>query len=99
MKYIQTEDILKYGEIKGFSPVIDPMSGTLEWNNGENVGKYVYATPNWEQEGQCPVSIYHEDGEYQDVAVLKFADMSKTEQKEYYLNVVSDVIETILEKR
>ena len=99
MKYIQTEDILKYGEIKGFSPVIDPMSGTLEWNYGENVGKYVYATPNWEQEGQCPVSIYHEDGEYQDVAVLKFTDMSKTEQKEYYLNVVSDVIETILEKR
>ena len=63
------------------------------------MGKYLYATPNWEQEGQCPVSIYHEDGEYQDVAVLKFTDMSKTEQKEYYLNVVSDVIETILEKR
>ena len=99
MKYIQTEDVMEFWDIRGFKPSIDSMSGTLEWNNGKDMGKYLYATPNWEQEGQCPVSIYHEDGEYQDVAVLKFTDMSKTEQKEYYLNVVSDVIETILEKR
>jgi len=30
------------------------------------------------------VSIYHEDGEYQDVAVLKFTDMSKEQQITYY---------------
>ena len=99
MRYIQTEDILKFDEIRGFKPSMDSMSGTIEWNNGDQTAQYLYATPNWEEEGKCPVSIYHEDGEYQDVAVLKFIDMSKTEQKEYYLNVVSEVITTILEKK
>lgn len=90
---------MEYGDIRGFKPSIDSMSGTVNWNNGEDWGKLIYATPNWEREGVCPVSIYHEDGEYQDVAILKFTDMSKIQQKEYYLNVVADVIDSFLEKR
>jgi hypothetical protein len=99
MKYIQSEDILIMDEIRGFKPSMDSMSGTIEWNNGDDMGKYLYATPNWEGEGQCPVSIYTDEGDFQDIAVLKFADMSKTDQKLKYREVVSEVIDTILEKR
>ncbi len=99
MKYIQSEDILTMDEIRGFKPSMDSMSGTIEWNNGDDMGKYLYATPNWEGEGQCPVSIYTDEGDFQDIAVLKFADMSKTDQKLKYREVVSEVIDTILEKR
>ena len=99
MKYIQSEDILIMDEIRGFKPSMDCMSGTIEWNNGDDMGKYLYATPNWEGEGQCPVSIYTDEGDFQDIAVLKFADMSKTDQKLKYREVVSEVIDTILEKR
>ena len=99
MKYIQSEDILTMDDIRGFKPSMDSMSGTIEWNNGEDMGKYLYATPNWEGEGQCPVSIYTDEGDFQDIAVLKFADMSKTDQKLKYREVVSEVIDTILEKR
>jgi len=99
MKYIQSEDILIMDDIRGFKPSMDSMSGTIEWNNGDDMGKYLYATPNWEGEGQCPVSIYTDEGDFQDIAVLKFADMSKTDQKLKYREVVSEVIDTILEKR
>ena len=99
MKYIQSEDILTMDDIRGFRPSMDSMSGTIEWNNGDDTGKYLYATPNWEEEGQCPVSIYTDEGDFQDIAVLKFADMSKTDQKKKYREVVSEVIDTILEKR
>tara|TARA_B110000285_G_scaffold6018_1_gene6331 strand:- start:97 stop:396 length:300 start_codon:yes stop_codon:yes gene_type:complete len=99
MKYIQSEDILTMDDIRGFRPSMDSMSGTIEWNNGDDMGKYLYATPNWEGEGQCPVSIYTDEGDFQDIAVLKFADMSKTDQKLKYREVVSEVIDTILEKR
>tara|TARA_B100000780_G_C20705140_1_gene280353 strand:- start:54 stop:353 length:300 start_codon:yes stop_codon:yes gene_type:complete len=99
MRYIQTEDILKFDEIRGFKPSMDSMSGTIEWNNGDQTAQYLYATPNWEEEGKCPVSIYHEDGEYQDVAVLKFTDMSKEQQITYYKEVVGDLIDVILEKK
>jgi len=99
MRYIQTEDILKLNEIKGFTPTMDSMSGTLEWSNGEDNGKYLYATPNWEEEGKCPVGIYTDEGDVQDVAILKFTDMSKKEQLSYYKEVISDVIDVILEKK
>ena len=99
MKYIQSEDVLQMESIRGFKPSMDSMSGTVEWNNGEDLGKYLYATPNWEGEGHCPVSIYTDEGDFQDIAVLKFADMSKTDQKLKYREVVSEVIDTILEKR
>ena len=57
MKYIQSEDILTMDEIRGFKPSMDSMSGTIEWNNGDDMGKYLYATPNREGEGQCPVTV------------------------------------------
>ena len=97
MKYIQSEDILIMDEIRGFKPSMDSMSGTIEWNNGDDMGKYLYATPNWEGEG--PVDIYTEEGDFRNVAVLKFSDMSKIDQKKKYREVVSEVIDTILEKR
>jgi|TARA_R110000850_G_scaffold193199_1_gene320018 hypothetical protein len=99
MKYIQSEDILIMDDIRGFKPSMDSMSGTIEWNNGTDLGKYLYATPNWEGEGQCPVDIYTEEGDFRNVAVLKFSDMSKIDQKKKYREVVSEVIDTILEKR
>ena len=99
MKYIQSEDILIMDDIRGFKPSMDSMSGTIEWNNGTDLGKYLYTTPNWEGEGQCPVDIYTEEGDFRNVAVLKFSDMSKIDQKKKYREVVSEVIDTILEKR
>lgn len=90
---------MEFEDIRGFKPSIDSMSGTINWDNGEDMGKLIYATPNWEQEGICPVSIYHENGEYQDVALLKFTDMSKASQITYYKEVVGDLIDMFLEKR
>ena len=39
MKYIQSEDILIMDDIRGFKPSMDSMSGTIEWNNGDDMGK------------------------------------------------------------
>tara|TARA_R110000868_G_scaffold316875_1_gene577752 strand:+ start:888 stop:1187 length:300 start_codon:yes stop_codon:yes gene_type:complete len=99
MKYIQSEDVLKMDDIRGFKPSMDSMSGAIEWNNGDDTGKYLYATPNWDKEGHCPVGIYTDEGDFQDIAVLKFTDMSKAEQTTKYIEIVSDVIDTLLENR
>ena len=97
MKYIQSEDVLQMESIRGFKPSMDSMSGTVEWNNGEDLGKYLYATPNWEGEGQCPVSIYTEEGDYRDIVVLKWGDMTQKEQLNKYRVVVEEVISTFIE--
>lgn len=99
MKYLQSEDVLKMETIRGYQPSMDSMSGAIEWTNGWDDEKHLYATPNWEVEGHCPVSIYTDEGDYQDIALLKFSDMSKAEQTTKYIEIVSEVIDTILEKR
>jgi hypothetical protein len=96
-KYIQVQDVLEMESIRGYYPSLDSMSGCLEWNNGEDLGKYLYATPNWEGEGQCPVSIYTEEGDYRDIAVLKWGDMTQKEQLNKYRVVVEEVISTFTE--
>jgi hypothetical protein len=96
-KYIQVQDVLEMESIRGYYPSLDSMSGCLEWNNGEDLGKYLYATPNWEGEGQCPVSIYTEEGDYRDVAVLEWRDMTKKEQLNRYRETVEEVISTFIE--
>ncbi len=97
-KFIQVEDVLKMESIRGYSPSLDSMSGCLEWNNGEDMGKYIYATPNWDKEGHCPVSIYTEEGDYHDVALLRWGNWSIEQQITRYREVLSEVIDTILEK-
>ena len=99
MKYIQSEDVLQMESIRGFKPSMDSMSGTVEWNNGEDLGKYLYATPNWEGEGKCPVSIYTEDGDFQDVALLRFTGVPKEDQLAQYRACLEEVIDVILEER
>ena len=99
MKYIQSEDVLQMESIRGFKPSMDSMSGTVEWNNGEDLGKYLYATPNWEGEGKCSVSIYTEEGEYNDVALLRFAGVPKEDQLTQYRACLEEVIGVIIEEK
>ena len=98
-KFIQVEDVLKMESIRGYSPSLDSMSGCLEWNNGEDMGKYLYATPNWEGEGKCSVSIYTEEGEYNDVALLRFAGVPKEDQLTQYRACLEEVISTFSENK
>tara|TARA_B110000285_G_scaffold18656_1_gene18139 strand:+ start:158 stop:469 length:312 start_codon:yes stop_codon:yes gene_type:complete len=98
-KYIQVQDVLQMESIQGYYPSLDSMSGCLEWNNGEDIGKYLYATPNWEEEGKCPVSIYTEEGDYNDVALLRFTDVPIEDQLTQYRACLDEVISTFSENK
>ena len=98
-KYIQVQDVLQMESIQGYYPSLDSMSGCLEWNNGEEMGKYLYATPNWEEEGKCPVSIYTEEGDSNDVALLRFTDVPIEDQLTQYRACLEEVIGVILEEK
>ena len=90
--YIQVEDVLNMGAIRGFKPFIDSRSGTIEWSNGRFSGQYLYATPNWKEEGKVPISLYTGDGNYYELALLTLTDTSKEAQLTQYRSCLEGVI-------
>ncbi len=87
--YITSEEILKeISEIGSFKGSIDSMSGTLEWWDKER-DITIYATPNWETEGEVPFDVDKGDGdEVWNVCTIKMIDGTKSEQFVHYLNVL-----------
>ena len=87
--YITSEEILKeISEIGSFKGYIDSMSGTLEWWDKER-DITIYATPNWETEGEVPFDVDKGDGdEVWNVCTIKMIDGTKSEQFVHYLNVL-----------
>ena len=87
--YITSEEILKeISEIGSFKGSIDSMSGTLEWwDKDRDIS--IYATPNWETEGEVPFDVNKGDGmEIWNVCTIKMIDGTKSEQFLHYLNVL-----------
>jgi hypothetical protein len=87
--YITSEEILKeISEIGSFKGSIDSMSGTLEWWDKER-DLTIYATPNWETEGEVPFDVNSGNGmEMWNVCTIKMIDGTKSEQFLHYLNVL-----------
>ncbi len=87
--YITSEEILKeISEIGSFKGSMDSMSGTLEWWDKER-DITIYATPNWETEGEVPFDVDKGDGdEVWNVCTIKMIDGTKSEQFVHYLNVL-----------
>ena len=98
MKYITLEYIVNnVPSIEGWSPYIDSMSGTLEWSNGGN--GWIYATPNWNQDGEVPVDFGNDSGEYNSMWTIVFRTNSTLEEQlSYYVESVRGAIK-IIEKR
>jgi hypothetical protein len=87
--YISSEEILsEISEIGSFKGSMDSMSGTLEWWD-EDRDISIYATPNWETEGEVPFDVNRGDGmEIWNVCTIKMIDGTKSEQFVHYLNVL-----------
>lgn len=87
--YISSEEILsEISEIGSFKGSIDSMSGTLEWWDEER-DLTIYATPNWETEGEVPFDVNRGNGmEMWNVCTIKMIDGTKSEQFLHYINVL-----------
>ena len=86
--YITEKDLdgLRIGD---FTCFVDSMSGAAEWKNSF-IDTVIYATPNFETEGEVPVDIVT-DGEYESIMVL-YLNGSKEEQLKMYLGVIEMII-------
>ena len=90
--YLQSENVLEMESISGFTPFMDTMSGTLEWSSNDSP-LFIYATPNFETEGVCPVEYYSdEDSERIVVGEISFVGKSMEEQIREYRELISDII-------
>jgi hypothetical protein len=87
--YINSEEILsEVSKIGRFTGSIDSMSGALEWRDGERE-LTIYATPNWETDGEVPFDIDRGDGvELWNVCTIKMISGTTGEQLSHYLNVL-----------
>lgn len=95
-RVLTSDDIIdNIEEYDGWKPYICNMSGTLEWDDG--MGIFIYATPNWDEEGVTPFAIYTEEsGEYETVENL-FIDPNHSLdfQLESYVNTLKSVIKKV----
>lgn len=88
-KWISSEEILKeISEIGNFKGKYTNVSGTLEWYDEER-DFTIYATPNWETDGEVPFDVDRGGGsEVWNVCTIKMVDDTKTTQFTHYLNVL-----------
>ena len=94
-RFITSEDVLGLKEIDGWGVSECTMSGTIEWDDGN--GTFIYATPNWDEDGQVPFAIFTEEsGEYETVKILSFDDSSTIEsQLQDYTKLIQNIIKII----
>jgi hypothetical protein len=87
--YINSEQILsEVSKIGRFTGYIDSMVGALEWRDDERQ-LTIYATPNWETDGEVPFDIDRGDGAEQwTVCTIKMISGTTGEQLSHYLNVL-----------
>lgn len=94
--YLQSEQIESMKPLYGYSPTMDERSGTIEWYK-ESSDIVVYATPNWEEEGQFPIAHSNvETGDYTHIDNISLIGLSMEQQIEKYRNVVEEVISNIV---
>ena len=88
-KWISSEEILDViTNIGSFNGRIHNLNGTLEWYDRER-DFTIYATPNWENDGEVPFDIDRGGGsEIWNVCTIKMIDDTKTTQLTHYLNVL-----------
>lgn len=91
---LQNEDILNFGPIGDWIPSEDYMSGTLEYSK-QGSDYLVYATPHWNNDGEVPVDISYENGDYENLTTIH---LNMRESVEYQLNQYISVISVVLSK-
>lgn len=91
MKWITAEMIIKrVSEIGNWRGYLDESNGTLEWCNGGD-GVSIYATPNWDVEGEVPFDANVDSDEflgYHNVCTIKMVEGDISTQLTHYLNVL-----------
>lgn len=92
MKQLLTNEmIIASGNIGTFKPTQHLQSGTLQWENDDFL---IYATPNFDKDGEVPVEII--DGENFDSNIITTFTLDYTESPEkqlaIYLAIVGGVI-------
>ena len=94
-KFITSEDVLGLKEIEGWRVSECNMSGTIEWDNFN--GTFIYATPNWDEDGETPFAIFTEEsGEYETVKTLSFDEGTSIEdQLKEYEQSIKNIIKII----
>jgi len=95
--FINSSDVLNFSkEINGFTPYLDNMSGTLEWNDKN--GNIIYATPNWSEDGIVPFDFADENGNYDTLSQLYTKNYpTKFEQLIVYFNTLLELTNNLEE--
>jgi hypothetical protein len=92
-KVITPFEILQRIKVIGsFVGYYDNLSGTLEWWDKER-DITIYATPNWETEGEVPFDIAVNNDEveslgYEHIVTIKMVDEDIESQYVHYLNIL-----------
>lgn len=82
------EIVKEIKEIGSYEGHFDSLSGTLEWFDKEK-GISIYATPNWETEGEVPFDVNVDDEVgYHNVCTIKMVKGDNSTQLTHYLNVL-----------
>jgi hypothetical protein len=94
MNSLQVEHILNLGNIDGWTPSFDSMSGTLHWENEDVSGLGIYATPHWDKDGEVPFDVWEEVGDYEDRwAILKLNwDDNVEAQLDEYVKMLRSIL-------
>ena len=92
--YLQSEQVLEMESIIGFTPYFERMSGTIGWSSNESE-LLIYATPNWDTEGICPIEYYDDngDGEHTYVGTISFVGRDIETQKKEYRDIITQIIQ------
>jgi hypothetical protein len=92
--YLTNQTIIQNGQINGWTPYEDSMSGVIEFTN-PNRELVLFATPNWDEDGKVPFAIVDEDGEYDEISFPLELEGSIENQLNQYIKFITEITEKI----
>ena len=92
--YLTNQTIIDNGQINGWTPIENPMSGVIEFSHPERE-LVLFATPNWDEDGKVPFAIVDEDGEYDDISFPLELEGSIENQLQQYIEIITNITEKL----
>jgi hypothetical protein len=92
--YLTNQTIIQNGQINGWTPIENPMSGVIEFTN-PNRELVLFATPNWDEDGKVPFAVVDEDGEYDEISFPLELEGSIENQLQQYIETITDITEKL----
>jgi hypothetical protein len=92
--YLTNQTIIQNGQINGWTPTENSMSGAIEFSHPERE-LVLFATPNWDEDGKVPFAIADEDGEYDEISFPLELEGSIENQLQQYIEIITNITEKL----